>query len=94
MQFEGFDWDAGNWPKCGKYGLSREEIEQLFLGGTARIAPDLAHSGPTESRHIAAGRVGQRHIFVAFAWRAGLIRPISARYMHAREVQRYEQAHS
>ncbi len=28
--FGGFDWDSGNWPKCGKHGVSKEEIEELF----------------------------------------------------------------
>ena len=23
MKLSGFDWDAGNWPKCGKHGVSR-----------------------------------------------------------------------
>ena len=90
MKIAGFDWDSGNWPKCGKHGVSREEIEQLFLEGQARIAPDLKHTTPTESRHIAAGRVGGRAMFVAFAFRGDLIRPISARYMHTKEARKYE----
>ena len=90
MQFAGFDWDDGNWPKCGKHGVSREAIEALFLEGQARIAPDLKHSTPTESRHIAVGRVEGRAMFVAFALRGGLVRPISARYMHTREAENYE----
>jgi predicted DNA binding CopG/RHH family protein len=32
MRFAGFDWDEGNWPKCGKHGVSRAEIEQVLLG--------------------------------------------------------------
>lgn len=91
MQIAGFDWDSGNWPKCGKHGVSREEIERLFLGG-AVVAPDLKHTTETENRHIAAGRVDGRAMFVAFAFRGGLIRPISARYMHAKEVSSYEKS--
>ncbi len=90
MEIAGFDWNSDNWPKCGKHGVSREEIEQLFLEGQARIAPDLKHTTPTESRHIAAGRVGGRAMFVAFAFRGDLIRPISARYMHTKEARKYE----
>ena len=90
MKIAGFDWDSGNWPKCGKHGVSREEIERLFLEGQARVAPDLKHTTPTESRHIAAGRVDGRAMFVAFAFRGGFIRPISARYMHAKEASNYE----
>lgn len=92
MEIDGFDWDSGNWPKCGKHGVSQEEIERLFLEGHARIAPDFKHTTPTESRHIAAGRVDGRAMFVAFAFRGKLIRPISARYMHAKEAKNYEKS--
>lgn len=85
-----FDWDSGNWPKCAKHGVSREHIERLFLEGQARVAPDVKHTTPTESRHIAAGRVDGRALFVAFALRGDRIRPISARYMHPKEAKRYE----
>lgn len=90
MKIAGFDWDSGNWPKCGKHGVSRGDIERLFLDGQARVAPDLKHTTPSESRHIAAGWVDGRAMFVAFAFRGDLIRPISARYMHAKEVSNYE----
>jgi uncharacterized DUF497 family protein len=90
MKIVGFDWDNGNWPKCGKHGIAREEIERLFLEGQAQIAPDLKHSTPTESRHIAAGQVDGRAMFVAFVFRDNLIRPISARYMHTKEASNYE----
>ena len=90
MEIAGFDWDNGNWPKCGKHGVRREEIERLFLEGQARVAPDVKHTTPHESRHIAAGRVDGRALFVAFALRGGRIRPISARYMHAKEASSYE----
>ena len=57
-------------------------------------SPDAAHSG-AETRFLAIGRASSgRHVFLAFTWRerdgAQLIRPISARYMHAKEVQHYE----
>jgi uncharacterized DUF497 family protein len=90
MEIDGFDWNKGNWPKCGKHGVSREEIERLFLEGGAVVAPDLKHSTPTESRYIAAGCVDGRALFVAFAFRGKLVRPISARYMHAKEASNYE----
>lgn len=92
MKITGFDWDAGNWPKCGKHGVSREEIEQLFREGKARIAPDVKHSTQDEGRYIAVGRVNNRQMFVVFSIRDDFIRPISARYMHAREVNRYEKS--
>ncbi|MDR0275097.1 MAG: BrnT family toxin [Burkholderiaceae bacterium] len=94
MNIGGFDWDSGNWPKCAEHGVSREEIEQVLAD--ARIAPDPKRS-QQEARYIAVGRNGAgRPMFVAFAvrWREGqfFIRPISARYMHAKEVKRYEES--
>lgn len=90
MLVAGFDWDQGNWPKCGQHGVSQEQIERLFLDGSARIAPDLKHSANDESRYIAVGRIDGRAMFVAFAIRGELIRPISARYMHPKEARNYE----
>jgi len=89
MKIAGFNWDAGNWPKCGKHGVSKDEIEQLFLGNEAIVAPDLKHSTSTEKRYISAGLVNGRAIFVAFAFRGELVRPISARYMHPKEASNY-----
>ena len=84
-----FDWDDGNTAKCEKHGLTRVLIEAFFRAGP-RVAPDPTHSA-TEARHIAIGRTPEgRPAFVAFCWRGGRIRPISARYMHDREVIRYE----
>ena len=94
MKFSGFEWDEGNWPKCGKHGVTREEIELLFA--SARVAPDLLHS-QQEKRYIAVGRnQSGRAMFVAFAIKQAQgslhrIRPISARFMHKKEVQRYEE---
>jgi len=94
MKVTGFEWDDGNWPKCGKHGVSREEIEHMFA--SAWVAPDLLHS-QKETRYIAVGRnQSGRAMFVAFAIKQvqdglHLIRPISARFMHDKEAQRYEE---
>ena len=93
LAFDGFDWDEGNSTKCESHGLSIAEIEAMFRI-EPRVAPDLAHS-VDEQRLIAVGRTGAgRPIFVAFTLRERngrrLIRPISARYMHLREIRRYE----
>jgi uncharacterized DUF497 family protein len=39
VKVAGVDWDDGNWPKCGKHGVSLEEIEQVLLGNPA-VMPD------------------------------------------------------
>lgn len=90
----GFDWDSGNWPKCGKHGLSQADIESLFEAEPA-VYPDVAHSHD-EQRMLAIGTVSTgRYVLVAFTLRqtdAGTqIRPVSARYMHKKEIAHYEQ---
>jgi uncharacterized DUF497 family protein len=92
--FAGFDWDEGNRDKCTKHGVSIEEIESLFDGDPA-IKADLAHSHG-EQRVRAVGRASSRRfVFVVFTIRhrmgERLIRPVSARYMHRKEIRRYEQ---
>lgn len=89
----GFDWDEGNWPKCGKHGVSRAEIEQAFVNGPAIHA----HPGHSidEQRLRAIGRNDEgRAIYVSFTIRhkrdGDYIRPVSARYMHGKEIERYE----
>jgi len=89
----GFDWDDGNREKCQKHGVMIAEIESVFAG-TPAIGSDAAHS-TAETRFLAIGRASSgRHVFLAFKWRdrndTNLIRVISARYMHAKEVEHYE----
>jgi uncharacterized DUF497 family protein len=93
IDFGGFDRDAGNREKCRKHGVAIEEIEALFHG-KPRVAPSPKLE-TRESRLLAIGRNRSgRPLFVAFTLRnkSGvlLIRPISARYMHAKEIAAYE----
>jgi uncharacterized protein len=97
MKLGGFDWDSGNRTKCQKHGVSIAEIEYLLLGNPV-IAPDIKHSD-LEDRYIAIGRDARgRPMFVAFVYRMRgeerLIRPVSARYMHKKEAERYEKESS
>ena len=94
---DGFDWDDANREKCSKHGVKIAEIEAL-LSGLPHVAPDPRHS-ETEVRLIAIGRnVFGRPMFVAFTIRTKqgrrLLRPISARYMHAKEIRAYGKAES
>ena len=91
----GFDWDRGNRAKCQKHGVSIEDVEYLMKSGP-RIVPDVKHSRK-EDRFIAVGRsLKGRPMFVAFTTREKdgerFIRPVSARYMHKKESERYEEA--
>lgn len=91
MVISGFDWDEGNWPKCGKHGVSREEIEQVLLG-TPAVMPD-PHMDEPRLRAIGKTDAG-RYVFLVFLLREGQaktkLRPISARYMHRKEIDHYE----
>jgi len=91
MKISGFEWDDGNWPKCGKHGVTREEIE-LVLSGQPAVMVD---PHPNEPRMRAIGKTtAGRFVFLVFMLRKldrkNLIRPISARYMHQKEIDHYE----
>lgn len=91
MEIAGIDWDEGNWPKCGKHGLSQTEIEDV-LTGTPAVMPD---PHPDEPRMRAIGKTAAgRYVFVVFMLRKinqqTKLRPISARYMHQKEIAHYE----
>jgi len=88
--YAGFDWDEGNRAKCQKHGVTVLEIEVLF-SEPLLIVPDATHS----TRIRALGRTSAgRLIFLVFTIRLKggrrVVRPISARYMHAKEVASYE----
>jgi uncharacterized DUF497 family protein len=93
MEFSGFDWDSGNRAKCQKHGVSIHEIESLF-SGIALVSPDVEHS-ENEERLKAFGTTARgRKLLVVFTLRRKngemFLRPISARYMHRKEVAYYE----
>ena len=90
MKVAGLDWDDGNWPKCGKHGVSLEEIEQVLQGTAVMPGPH-----PDEPRLRAIGRTkAGRFVFLVFMLCQDdvqtLLRPISARFMHQKEIDHYE----
>jgi uncharacterized DUF497 family protein len=90
MAAVGFDWDDGNWPKCGKHGVSKAEIEYA-LSSRPLVLPDR-DPPEEETRFNAVGRNADgRYVFAVFTLRekggSRLIRPISARYMHRKEIE-------
>ena len=91
---DGFDWDDGNREKCRKHGVSIVEIESVFRDDATRVQPDVLNS-TDEQRFRAIGRTTKgRAVFLVFTVRDHashrLIRPISARYMHSKEIAAYE----
>ena len=90
----GFEWDSGNCTKCQKHGVTIAEIEGLFRS-PVMILPDHHHS-TAEARLRAIGKTeAGRYVFLVFTVRerdGGIyIRPISARYMHQKEIDSYEE---
>ena len=90
----GFDWDKGNRAKCQKHGVSVAEVEGLF-SRPLLIIPDALHS-ETEDRLWGIGKTASgRSVFLVFTIRERsgkrFIRPVSARYMHRKEVRNYEE---
>jgi uncharacterized DUF497 family protein len=89
----GFEWDKGNRDKCQKHGVPVGEVESLLHGPLAIFA-DPEHS-ETEERFKAIGRTDDgRGVLIVFTLRRReegiFIRPVSARYMHRKEVEYYE----
>lgn len=90
----GFDWDEGNLKKCQSHGVTVNEIEAAFKI-PIRVFPAPAHSA-VETRYVGIGQTTSgRHLLVAFTYRGidkhRLVRPISARFMHEKEVRHYEE---
>jgi uncharacterized DUF497 family protein len=88
-----YEWDVGNLDKCQRHGVTIAEIEHV-LDNDPLLVPDYDHS-EQEDRHIAVGANGSgRLIFVIFTLRMPgdreLVRPISARYMHRKEIEKYD----
>ncbi len=90
----GFEWDKGNRDKCQKHGVPLDVVESLFREPLA-VFPDPAHS-ETEERFKAIGQTNDgRGVLIVFTVRGRgedtFIRPVSARYMHQKEVEHYEE---
>ena len=93
MEFDGFDWDGGNREKCQKHGVSIAEIESVFSRRVLIV--DDPDNSEQEPRYRAIGTTSAgRTAFVVFTRRGSLIRPVSARYMHRKEIDRYEKDNS
>ncbi len=89
-----FDWDAGNSTKnSNKHDLLMGEIEFVFRSGRAlplglQIAPD---TGDEQRFGIVGPNSGNRLLQVAFTFRNGKVRVISARTANKKERNRYEE---
>lgn len=90
----GFDWDAGNARKSiEKHAVSQFEAEQVFFNQPLLVLADIKHSQGDNRFHALGVTDSARRLHVTFTLRAesSLVRVISARDMHRKERQIYEQ---
>lgn len=94
VKANGFDWDEANVYKVCKHGLSIEMIEEFFLRKVL-IIPDSKHSSHEHRMLAFAKSINSRNVIAVFTMRKvnhlDLIRVISARYTHKKEVRFYEE---
>lgn len=89
----GFNWDDGNTRKNEKHDVSTAESEQVFFNEPLLLLVDAKHSD-VELRFHALGKSDEgRLLHVTFTLReeGKNIRVISARDMHRKERQIYDQ---
>ena len=93
MIVHGFDWDKGNKAKCLHHGLTLEEIESVFRGHPF-VLTNEKHSSLEERFHAVGKTAAGRYAYIVFTFRLRTeetrIRPISARFMHQKEIEHYE----
>ena len=94
-QIIGFDWDVGNERKNEKkHAVSRFEAEQIFFNKPLLTFANHNHS-QNEARYHALGKSNDAILLhITFTLRSNdkLIRVISARDMHRKERNVYEQS--
>lgn len=94
VQIAGFDWDEGNSRKnAKKHGVHQSEAEQIFFNEPLLVLEDSKHS-QKETRYHALGETDDArllHITLTLRGNGTLIRVISARDMHHKEREIYEQ---
>lgn len=88
-----FDWDEGNLGHTAKHGMTPSEIEYV-LSNDPMVKPDR-YPAEIEERWNAIGQTQEgRHAFIVFTFREVeevlCMRPISARYMRRKEIERYD----
>ncbi len=86
-----FEWDRGNLDKSHrKHGVTPNEAEYVFVDKYSVVLPDEKHSA-IEKRYAIFGKSNlNRYIYIIFTIRKGRIRIISARRMHRKELDKYE----
>ena len=85
-----FEWDeAKNKANIGKHGISFETAKRIFERAVLTQRDERRDYG--ESRHVSIGEVEKAFIVVAYTWREGRMRLISARPASQKERQAYDE---
>lgn len=90
----GFQWDTGNARKSeDKHGVSQAESEQVFFNEPQLVVDDSQHSRHEPRCHALGVTNEGRKLHITFTLRedGAKIRVISARDMHRKERNRYDQ---
>ena len=89
----GFDWDDGNARKNDKHGVTMAEAEQVFFNAPLLLLEDIAHSQQEPRLHALGKTNEERALHITFTLRhmGTLTRVISARDMHRKGKQIYEE---
>jgi uncharacterized DUF497 family protein len=89
---EFFEWDAGNLGKnWKKHRVTDEEAEQIFQNAPTMKLDDPKHSSVEDRFRILGKTDSGRLLFVSYTMRKSRFRVISARPMHKKERELYEQ---
>ena len=87
-----FNWDGANLGHTAKHGVTPDEIEHLFRNDPMVYPDPYPASLETRWRAIGKNQHG-RFVFVVFRIVGHedvlVVRPISARYMHKKEIEAY-----
>ncbi len=86
-----FEWDQWNENKIlSKHGITSRQCEEVFKSESSFIEKDVFHSS-IEERYVLIGKTNsQVNMYTVFTVRNNLVRIISARYMHQKEIEMYE----
>lgn len=75
-----FDWDEDNTTHVAEHGFTRSQVEEVFASEAQLVSDDYTHREDNgEHRFRAIGFTNQGLLLaVAYTWRDGRIRPITA----------------
>lgn len=85
-----FEWDEANEDHVLDHGVEPYEVEEA-ISDPLRVSVNV-YGAPRERRYGIAGATGAgRILFVVYAMREGLIRPVTARGAGERDKRRYRE---